>query len=53
MTATIEDAPVEVPPQTNRAMRRQKGRMFNKADFRKWQAEAIKNKLFTKQDETK
>lgn len=34
-------------PQTNRAMRRNKGRMITKADIRKWRAESIKQKLFT------
>lgn len=39
-------------PQTNRAMRRNKGRMITKADIRKWQADSIKHRLFNpKKDE--
>lgn len=33
--------------QTNRAMRRNKGRPITEADIRKWSAESIKQKLFT------
>lgn len=48
--ATTGTELIELPPNTNRAMRRDKGRRLTNADMRRWHAENIRQKLFAKKE---